>query len=468
MRTQRRVRETTGGTCVEPMEGRTLMAADVVLEWNAIALETTRTLPAPQIVPPRQARLLAMVHGAVFDAVNSIERTHRPYLLKVGGPRWASTEAAAAVAAHDVLTGLVPARQAAYDASLAASLAGVPDGAAEDAGAAVGHAVAAAVLAARQGDGIDAPASYTPGTGPEAWQPTTPGAAALLPQFATVTPFAIDSPSQFRAAPPPEITSAEFTAAFEEVKALGAANSTTRTAEQTDIARYWAGPLGTVQPPGQWNRIARTVATAQGNSLAENARLFAMLNFGMCDGLIASWDSKYTYNYVRPVTAIRNAGSDGNPDTEADAAWSPLLGTPGHPSYTSAHSTISAAAATLLGEFFGTDAVSFSDTSEAAAGGATITRSFDGFWEAAEEAGASRVYGGIHWQFDNQAGLTAGRNLGGYIAETALRPRPERRAADPDAPLFPPALSAAHGVATGDRSDEDTLLGCVALPAVFA
>ena len=183
-----------------------------------------------------------------------------------------------------MLVGLFPAKQAAFDAALAASLAAIPDGRAEDAGVALGRTVAAAMLADRQDDGMDVPTPYTPGTDPEDWQPTPPAfAAALLPQFATVEPFAIRSPDQFRAAPPPSITSDAFTRAFDEVKAIGAANSTTRTADQTEIALYWAGPSGTYQPPGHWNRIARTVATAEGNSLAENARLFALLNFGIGD-----------------------------------------------------------------------------------------------------------------------------------------------------------------------------------------
>jgi hypothetical protein len=178
-----------------------------------------------------------------------------------------------------------------------------------------------------------------------------------------------------------------------------------------------------VQPPGQWNRIARNVAMAQGNSMAENARLFALVNIGMSDANIACWDIKYTYNYVRPVTAIRNAANDGNPDTEADPAWTPLLTTPAHPSYSSGHSSISAAAATVLGDFFGDDSIAFTDTNELAAGGATVTRSFDGFWEAAEEAADSRLYGGIHWSFDNEVGLETGRDIGGFVANHLLQPR---------------------------------------------
>jgi hypothetical protein len=280
------------------------------------------------------------------------------------------------------------------------------------------------MLANRQDDGDTDVVAYTPGTGPDDWQPTPPAfAPALLPQYATLTPFAIDSPDQYRAAPPPSLTSEAYERAFEEVKAIGAVNSATRTAEQTEIARYWAGPSGTVQPPGQWNRIARTVATTQGNSLGENARLFALLNVGMADAVISCWDNKYAYNYVRPVTAIRNAANDGNPDTEADPTWTPLLTTPGHPSYSSGHSSVSAAAATVLGDFFCDDSIAFTDTNELSAGGATVTRSFDGFWEAAEEAANSRLYGGIHWRFDNEVGLETGREIGGFVANHLLQPR---------------------------------------------
>ena len=407
--------------CVETLEARTLMAADTVLEWNVVAVEATRVA---RLSPNAQTRALAMVHGAVFDAVNGIERDYAPYLVQRHAPRWASEEAAAAVAAHDVLVSLMPAQQATLDAALASSLAAVPDGRAEDAGVAFGKLVADRMLAERADDGSTDVVTYVPGTGPDDWQPTPPAfAPAAIPQWATVEPFGISSPDQFRADPPPSLDSPAFTQAFNQIKAIGASNSTTRTAEQTDIARYWAGPSGTVQPPGHWNSIARGVADAQGNSLAENARMFALLNIGMADALITAWDTKFEYSFVRPVTAIRNADNDGNPDTAADPAWSPLLTTPGHPSYMAAHSAVSATAATVLAEFFGNDAIAFTSSAEVAAGGPVITRSFNGFWQAAEEAGASRIYGGIHWSFDNQAGLQAGRSVGEFVADNLLQPR---------------------------------------------
>ena len=359
------------------------------------------------------------------------------------------------MAAHGVLVGLMPAQQATLDAALASSLAAVPDGPAEDAGVAFGKLVADRMLAERADDGSTDVVTYVPGTGPDDWQPTPPAfAPAALPQWATVEPFGISSPDQFRADPPPSLDSPEFTQAFNQIKAIGAANSTTRTAEQTEIARFWAGPSGTVQPPGHWNSIARGVADAQDNSLAQNARMLALLNIGMADALITAWDTKFEYSFVRPVTAIRNADNDGNPDTVADAAWSPLLTTPGHPSYMAAHSAVSATAATVLAEFFGNDAIAFTSSAEIAAGGPVITRSFDGFWEAAEEAGASRIYGGIHWSFDNEAGLEAGRSVGEFVADNLLRPR-GNSGHDGDHPGGVAAPQRALSSALPSRSDAD-------------
>src|SRR6476469_8376628 len=224
--------------CIEPLETRTLMAADTVLEGNRVAVEATRVA---RLSPNAQTRALAMVHGAVFDAVNGIERDYAPYLVNRHAPRWASEEAAAAVAAHGVLVALMPAAQrATLDAALTSSLAKVPDGRAEDAGVAYGKLVADSMLAERADDGSTDVVTYVPGTGPDDWQPTPPAfAPAALPQWATVAPFGINSPDQFRADPPPAIGSPEFTAAFNQIKAIGALNSTTRTAEQTDIARFW-------------------------------------------------------------------------------------------------------------------------------------------------------------------------------------------------------------------------------------
>jgi hypothetical protein len=232
------------------------------------------------------------------------------------------------------------------------------------------------------------------------------------------------SGSQFRPAPPPALDSDAYAAAINEVKDLGRADSTTRTDEQTQIARFWNDGLGTAFAPGYWNRIAGQVATDQGLSLVQNARLFAMLNIATADALISCWDAKYTYNLWRPVTAIRAADTDGNPDTEADANWTPLLVTPNFPSYTSAHSTVSAAAAEVLTALFGAE-----NSCSVGAEGVPYTRSFTSF-DAAAEAGQSRIYGGIHYQFDNQAAHVSGRAVGRFVVANFLRPTEEEHEAD--------------------------------------
>jgi membrane-associated phospholipid phosphatase len=241
----------------------------------------------------------------------------------------------------------------------------------------------------------------------------------VAPQWGSVTPFCIPSDSAFRPPPPPALTSADYTAAFNEVKSLGAANSTTRTAEQSQIARFWYGAAGTYTATGYWNQIAQEVAQRRGDSLVQDARLFALLNLAQADAYFAVWDAKYTYNFWRPVTAIRAADTDGNPDTAADPAWTPFLVTPAHPSYSSGHSGISGAAAAVLAAFFGTDAIPFSFSSDGLPG---VTRSYAGFSAAAQEVSDSRVYAGIHWRFDVQAGQVMGNEVGDYIATHFLRP----------------------------------------------
>ena len=404
---------------VEVLERRTMMAGDVVLQWNEELLDAVRAERTP---PPYAARNMAIVHAAVFDAVNAVDgrSASTPYLNRRGGPKGAAREAAAAAAAaHGTLVGLYPARRGVFDAALASSLAGVPDGPGENKGVALGRSAAQHALASRRHDGADEVVAYTPGTDADDWQPTPPAfAPALLPQWPNVTPFAMASGDQFRPAGPPDITSPEFAAAFDQVKDLGSAASTTRTAEQTEIALFWADGAGTATPPGHWNVIAQDVAEARGNTLAENARLFAALNVALADAGIAAWDAKYAFNLCRPITAIRNAAADGNDLTTADPTWSPLIVTPPFPAYTSGHSTFSAAGAAVLGAFFG-DEVSFATTREGLPG---VVRSFDSFQDAAAEAGISRIYGGIHWSFDNTDGLAAGRAIGELVSARFVDP----------------------------------------------
>ena len=400
--------------------GPARLSADVIIDWNNVMLGTIRT---NSISPLPGTRISAAMNTAMYDSINSVSRTHHPYHVDMTADPGTSREAAAAQAAHRVLSGLVPAGQAAYDVALTNSLSSVPDGPGKTAGIELGNTVGAAILALRANDGAGVVVPYTPGTQPGQWRPTPPAfAPAAAPQWANVTPWAMTSPSQFRNPDgPPALDSAEYTAAFNQVKEIGSATSTTRTQDQSNIAQFWAGQAGTYTPLGHWNRIAQTVAQSQGNTLEENARLFALLGMTQADALISGFDNKYQYNYWRPVTAIREAATDGNPDTEADPNWSSFIITPNHPSYTANHGTLSGASGALLADFFGTDDISFTASTE---GFAVPDRTFTSISQASTEAANSRLYGGIHWSFDNEDGLAAGRALGHYVSAMQLRPIP--------------------------------------------
>jgi hypothetical protein len=407
---------------VEQLEDRCLPSANVVLEWNQLALHAVGQARANPVVA---SRALAITEVAVYDSVVAIDRSFEPYHAQVHASRGASLEAAAAQAAHDTLTALFPAQATTFDSTLAADLVGIPPGRARQ-GTDVGSEVARQILDWRSTDGSSATVAYTPGTDPGDWQPTPPAnLPALAPQWPYVTPFAMTSGSQFRPAPPPALDSAEYATAFNEVKDLGRVDSTTRTDEQTQIAKFWNDGLGTAFAMGYWNRIAAQAATDQGLSLVQDARVFALLNIAEADAHIACWDAKYTYNLWRPVTAIRAADTDGNPATEVDATWTPLLVTPNFPSYTSAHSTLSAAAAEVLTVLFGDD-YHFTVGAESV----PYTRSFDSFDAAAAEAGQSRIYGGIHYQFDNQAAQASGHAVGRFVVANFLHPAEEEHEAD--------------------------------------
>src|SRR5262249_20474628 len=421
-RTRAAARRARSRPRLEPLEDRCLLSANVVLEWNQLALHA---IGQARVSPVVASRALAITQAAVYDAVNAIDGSFTPYHAHVHASRGASLEAAAAQAAHDALVALFPSQAGTFDAALAADLVGIPPGLARQ-GSEVGRDVAGQILAWRSTDGSSAVVPYTPGTARGDWQPPPPAfLPALAPQWPYVTPFAMTSGDQFRPAPPPALDSAAYAAAFNEVKSLGRADSTTRTEEQTQIARFWNDGLGTAFAQGYWNRIAQGVAADRGLSLVSEASLFALLNFATADAGISCWDAKYTYNLWRPVTAIRAADTDGNPDTELDAGWTPLLVTPNFPSYTSAHSTLSAAAAEVLTALFGDD-YHFTVGAESV----PYTRSFDSFDAAAAEAGQSRIYGGIQYQFDNQAAKVAGHAGGGFVVGNFRRPAGEEQEAD--------------------------------------
>jgi hypothetical protein len=408
-----RVSDVAGNTAdgAVPITRDSPAGPDAVLVWNQYLLSAIRQDASDPLVASRG---MAMVQAAVLDAVNALEGTPAHYVKLTAAPD-ASADAAVAAAAHTVLSYLYPAQQAVFDSELAASLGQVPDGAGKTNGISLGQAAGNAIIALRARDGFDTFAPYTPGTGPGTWQPTPPMyAEALDPQWANLQPFAMTSPSQFLPPGPPALASRQWADAFNEVESLGSATSTTRTADQTQIARFWADGAGSYTPPGHWNQIAAQLAQQQDDSLAEDARLFAELDVTMADAAIVAWNAKYQYATWRPITAIRDAASAGNPNVQADPTWQPLLVTPNFPEYVSGHSTFSGAAATILDAFFG-NSVGFSTTAATLPG---VTRSFTSFDQAAAEAGQSRIYAGIHFQFSNQDGQAAGRALAQYVLQT--------------------------------------------------
>ncbi len=394
------------------------LQADVVLDWNSAALDAIR---ASNTSPPIAARNLAILHASIFDAVNGIARTHTHYFVTGNAPASASIDAAAAAAAHSVLSSLYPARSAAFESLYLASIQAIADGPQKDKSVAWGRSVAQSILAWRAGDGWDRSVTYIAGTAPGDWRPTISFGGevrpAMLPEWGTAPPFAMPDVALFRPPAPPALNSPEYTNDFKMVKRLGAMFASTRTADETQIALFWGYGPRTATPPGHWNQIARAVVQTRPMPVAQNARLFALLNLALADAGIMSWDCKYTFNFWRPVTAIREAHTDGNPNTEPDSLWTPLLATPPFPEYISGHSSFSAAAAVVLGYFFGDDHVPFTVGSDDLPG---VTRLFERFSDAARESGISRIYGGIHFMSANRAGLSAGAAVGRYVIANYL------------------------------------------------
>ena len=390
--------------------------ADVVTDWNNVALDAIRANNTP---PPVAARALAILHASVFDAVNGISRRCESYLVPSAVPADASPEAAASAAAHQVLLSLFPSSAATFDALHAQVLASVRDGPQKTTAIAWGELVGAEFLAQRASDGWNAVVPAPSGSGPGYWVPTPPAFAPyLLPQWGLVSPFCMPDDGRFRPPGPPALTSAKYALDYNEIKALGAKEGSTRTADQSQIALFWADGAGTETPPGHWNRIAQEIGAKLGNSLEDNARLFALLNLAMADAAICAWDAKYTFDFWRPVTAIQNGDLDGNPATDADPAWSSFLITPPFPDYVSGHSTFSGAAAAVLAGFCGTDEIPFTTGSDFLPG---VTRGFSSFSAAAEEAALSRLYGGIHFRSANEDGLHAGLQIGAWAFANFLQ-----------------------------------------------
>jgi hypothetical protein len=388
---------------------------DPAIAWNRFLLDLQAT-PGAQPATVHPTYDLAIVQAAIYDAVVSIDHSGAPYLTEVHGARRASTAAAADAAAHDTLVHLYPAQRQAIEAQYATMLAQLPRGRHTAMGLRIGQRVAAQLLAARANDGATAtPPPFVPGSGPGAYQLTPPAfASPVFTHWRFVKPFALTRAAQFRPGAPPALTSAKYTAAFDEVKALGTAQGSVRTADQTQIGLFWNPPIWAA-----WNRIAQTAALDHHGTLAQNARTFAALDLTFADSVIAFYDAKYTYRFWRPVTAIRNAGTDGNPATVADPDWTPLSATAPDPSYPGAHGTISAAGADVLAATYGND-FAFSATSTALPG---VERSFVSFSEAAREASDSRILNGNHTRLDEVAGEDLGHDVAGFVLRHELRGR---------------------------------------------
>ena len=393
--------------------------ADVIMDWNALMLDAVRT---EDTGPPLAARNLAIMHAAMHDAVRAVDPQFEAYHVRAPAPAGCLADVAAVAAAHEVAINLFPSERSRFDDAYEEFLTGVPVGSNRRTSLDFGRAVADVLLELRSADGASTSVPYIPQTEPGQWRRTPPFfRPPELPQWPDLTPFTMTHGAQFRPPGPPALGSAEWAADFNQVKQLGSATSPERTAEQTTIARFWSDFSYTVTPPGHWNEIAQNVAAGRSMSLAESARLFALLNLALADAGIVAWDAKYQYNFWRPVTAIRAADTDGNPDTEADDQWTPLLNTPAFPEYVSGHSTFSGAGAAVLAFAFGADAIPFVAASDTLPG---VFRTYVSFHAAAEEIGMSRIYCGIHYLTADLHGLDAGHSLAMYVTRHFLRPPP--------------------------------------------
>jgi PAP2 superfamily len=407
--------------------------ADEVTDWNQVMLQAAHTAGNGSTTASRSA---AIVEVSVFDAVNGINCLYEPLHVTGRAPRDASAPAAAIQAAYVSLVSLYPTQVSTFDAARTTSLNALQNTSGSwweqqmrlrsiNEGVAWGQEVASQILAWRSTDGFTpAPAPFIGGTSVGEWRPTPPAfAPGVAPQFAYMTPWVIQYPSQFRPAGPPALTSARYTQDFNETELMGRLTSTVRTADETAYAQFWNGAT----PIYEWNSVALYLGSQRHMSLLKNARLFAELNVAIADATIAMWDAKYHYVAWRPITAVTLADTDGNLLTAPDPAWVPLITTPAHPEYPSAHSGQSSAAATVLAHFFGSSS-SFIVASDGQPG---VVRSFSSFSSALDEVANARVFGGIHFRFSTQDAQASGTAVGKYVVENAFQ-RQDRRDYDDD------------------------------------
>jgi hypothetical protein len=399
--------------------------ADAVTDWNAIAIQTIGAT-SPARAAPVSFMDMAMVHLAVFEAVNAIEPKFERYYVEIPNAH-GSTTAAAAKAAHDVLVHLFPAQQSSLDNTYQQYLAVrfIP---ADDPGVDVGAAAAAGIIALRATDGRfpPNPPTYLGKNEIGQWRPTDslignppappPFSPMAVPWVANVTPFALKSGDQYRSAPPPPLTSKEYTRAYNEAKSLGARFNSSRIQEQTDLAQFWALNYGVA-----WNRVATSLVIAHVSDITESARILALVNVAMADAGITAWDSKIAFNFWRPITAIREGDDDTNPDTEGDPGWQPLINTPNYPDQSSGANNATAATTRMLSLIFGADHMNFTvRTTNAAV--QPPTRDFSSFNDAQEEVVDARIYQGIHFRFADEDARKQGRHVAQWVFGHILRP----------------------------------------------
>jgi len=394
--------------------------ADEVTDWNQIMFQLAKVVGTSPLVT---TRVTAIVHGSIYDALNGIERRYTPLHVEPAANPGASRRAAVVQAAYASLVKIYPTQKTTLDQKLAESLAAIASSdAAENSqsiarGIEWGQTVADAIWAWRATDGFTTvfpPFTGPASPGPGEWRPTPPGNLAMAGrQFVDMTPWVINSPSQFRAAGPPALTSAQYTADFKETKLKGSDTSASRTADETFYSQFWASTSASYL----WNIAAVSLGNERHTTLSENSRLLALLNVSMADAAIGCWNSKLYYNFWRPITAIRLASTDGNPETAEDTAWTPLLITPNHQDYTSGHSCVSGAAGAVLSEFFGEQS-SFNITSDGMAG----VRSFSSFTAATEEVKNARVFAGIHFRSACNDGQTLGVSTAAFVRSHTFLP----------------------------------------------
>jgi len=385
--------------------------ADTVPEWNLITANALQTANAGTGLA--HSRIYAMVHGAMFDAINAIDRRYQPYAADLKASPGASPDVAAAVAAHAVLMDLYPEQQATLDAALAASLSRVQDARAQADGVALGEAAAETMLALRRNDRMIDKALFSTKSGPGQFQ-LPASASPIGPHWGSVAPFTLESTEDFRFPGPPPLTSVRYAREFNEVKAVGAKNSTLRTAEQTALALLWK-PTS----PITYNAMLRAMPELMEKSSVEQARVFALMNMAASDAFIVGWRDKFRFLFWRPETAIRNADSDGNDATSSDATWVGLLSPfPAHPEYPSGHALYTGAMETVLRDFFGTDRMTLTVTNP----DEKITRTFSSFSEMAKSVEDARVWAGIHFRSACVDGSQMSRRIAEHALKNTMRP----------------------------------------------